>query len=408
MTGTLIPILLCAWATALQALEVDFQAAVDRIRVGQSQPLVLTLTITTDESVQHMPAPEINLAEFVVEGPAVNQRSTVSIANSAVSESYVRELRYTLYPRRRGKITIGAATLRLGGREFRTKPVDIEVVAPPTQGRSQGGAAAGDLENVFVEVAADRERAYVGQQVTVDYDLYYKVRIYDVGFKQIPSFSGFWSKEIFVAHQLKARQSTYRGVRYNVAPLRRMALFPTSAGRVAVDPLVISFEVPVRRGGRGLLDVFGASMQPMVTASSGLEIEVLPLPQAGQPLDFAGAVGRFGVAAEAQPRQVSVGDPITLRVTVSGEGSMVEVVAPDLSALSGFQIYDPTVEAEERVRGGIVGGSRTFEYILIPERAADLEISAIRFPYFDPQAEIYQVAMSKPIGIRVGGEGLQA
>ena len=401
-------IVLVAWAGPVQSLEVDFQAAVNRIRVGASQPLVLTLTITTDEFVAHMPSPQIGLGDFQVEGPVVSSKHSVSIANAEVHEAYVRELRYTLHPRRTGKITIGAATLLLGGQVYRTQPIDIEAAATTRgQGTRRDDPASGGLDNVFVQVDADRRRAYVGQQVTLDYDLYYKVRIYDVGFQEIPSFSGFWSKEVFVAHQLKSHQTTVQGVRYNVASLRRMALFPTSAGEVTVDPLIISFEVPIRRGGRGLLDVFGASMQSMAAASGEIGIEVLPLPRGGQPVDFAGAVGRFTVAAVAQPVHVSVGDPITLRVAISGEGSMVEVQAPDLSAVSGFKIYDPTVEADEQIHNGIVGGSRTFEYILIPDKGADLEIPSIRFPYFDPEAETYQVALSKPIRVRVGGEGAE-
>ena len=406
MGAKLILFLALAWAGTAQGLEVGFEAAVDRIRVGNSQPVMLTLTITTDESVAHMPAPRIALDDFVVEGPVPSTRHSVSIVNSEVQESHVRELRYTLFPRRLGKLTIGSASLRLGGETYRTNPIDLEVVA---SGGAQGrpAQASGNVENVFVQVSADRNRAYVGQQVTVDYDLFYKVRIYDVGFTQIPSFSGFWSKEVFVAHQLKAHQTTFQGIRYNVAPLRRMALFPTSAGTISVDPLVISFEVPVRRGGRGLLDVFGASMKALAAASDGIEIEVLPLPQAGQPVDFAGAVGRFAAKAVAQPRQVSVGDPITLRVAVAGQGSMVEVGAPDLSAVTGFKVYEPSVEFEENVQNGVVGGERTFEYILIPDRGADLEIPSIRFPYFDPEAGEYAVALSEPIQIRVGGAGTE-
>ena len=85
---------------------------------------------------------------------------------------------------------------------------------------------------------------------------------------------------------------------------------------------------------------------------------------------------------------------------------MVEVGAPDLSALAGFKVYEPTLEAEETINNGIVGGRRTFEYILIPDQAAALEIPDIRFPYFDPEAAAYQMARTAPIEIRGGGGGL--
>jgi hypothetical protein len=48
---------------------------------------------------------------------------------------------------------------------------------------------------------------------------------------------------------------------------------------------------------------------------------VLPLPSANRPVDFSGALGQFTIAAEASPDHVTAGDPITLRLTVTGEGN---------------------------------------------------------------------------------------
>ena len=78
---------------------------------------------------------------------------------------------------------------------------------------------------------------------------------------------------------------------------------------------------------------------------------------------------------------------------------MAEVQPPDLSGAQGFKVYDPKIEDQERVEGSIYGGSRIFEYILIPEEGGELEIPSLRMAYFDPVAGAYQIARSKPIGI---------
>ena len=395
----------------VEAVELDFQASVDRTRAGQADPIRLTLTISADETLSHMPAPQLSLKEFEVEGPELSTRSEVQIINSNITSRFIRELTYTLYPRKTGTFIIGPARLRFGGKVYETKPVAVQVVPgsrrrAPLPDQSAGGPQETSVEgNLFVQASSDRDRVYVGQQVTLNYDLFYRFRLYDVGFKEIPSFAGFWAKELFVAQQLQAHREEVDGVPFNVAPLRQMALFPTSAGVHRVGSLVLSCEIPKQQRRRSLFDDFGfgLSTQKVVLRSPEVEIEVLPLPEAGQPLDFTGAVGRFALQARAQPVELPVGDPVTLRVEVSGQGNMATIKPPDLEGLQGFKLYEPKMEEQEGVENGLYGGSRIFEYILIPEREGLLEIPPVRLAFFDPFAATYRIAQSTPI--RIGSQG---
>ncbi len=225
----------------------------------------------------------------------------------------------------------------------------------------------------------------------------------------MPSFAGFWVKELFAAQTLESRRETIRGVQFNVAPLRRVALFPTSAGVQQVEAMVLSCEIPQQRRQRsvfdtfGLLDGFGLSSQNVSVRSETVEIEVLPLPRNGRPPDFSGAVGSFALQVQALPDAVPVGDPVTLKVEVRGKGNINALKLEAVKALAGFEVYEPRVDTRERVEGGVYGGSRTFEYILIPERGGQLEIPALRFVYFDPHSASYEVARSAPILISSQG-----
>ena len=400
-------IALLSLVSSLEAIEVEFDASVDRTRVAQSEALLLTLRIVSDENLQHMPAPTLSLGDFHVEGPSVSSR--IEMVN--FTTSYERELTYRLYAKKQGRIRIGSAQIEIDGKTYRTRPIDIEVVrAGQRSGRNLGGDFNVE-DHLYVRARSDLQRAYVGQQITVDFDLFYRFQLHNVGFKEIPSFAGFWIKELFVAQQLQASRSVVNGVTFNVAPLRRVALFPTKSGAHVVESMAVSCEIPARRSQRrSMLDDFFASdpffgrTQSALLQSDPLEIQVLPLPEAGQPDAFSGAVGQFSLAAQAQPTHVKAGDPVTLRVEISGVGNLSAVGTPLIDVGQGIKMYDPTLEEEEEIENGIYGGRRTYEYILIPETGGILEVPSIQFAYFDPAVEKYVTLESDPIFVHSAGE----
>ena len=112
------------FVSSLEAVQVEFEASVDRTRVAQSEALLLTLRIVSDENLQHMPAPTLALGDFHVEGPSVSSR--IEMVN--FTTSYTRELTYRLYAKRQGRIRIGAASIEIDGKTYRTRPIDIEVL----------------------------------------------------------------------------------------------------------------------------------------------------------------------------------------------------------------------------------------------------------------------------------------
>ena len=399
--------LMLALVLRAEAAQIRFEALVDRTRTGQADPIQLTLSIISDENLSHVPAPEIDLHDFYVEGPAISTR--VEMVN--LHTTFTRELSYALTARRTGKLRLGPASIELDGQTYKTKAIDLEIVAgsarqAPAGRGSRSGGQEGLEENLFVRVKADRQKIYVGQQVVLEYQLCYRFPITSVGFKELPDYAGFWAEELFVAQQLKPRVESIGGVEFQVAPLRRMAIFPTSDGTHQVQPLAISCKLPTR--GRSsvwdfLDDPFGGRGQTAVVACDPLRLEVLPLPQSGRPPQFSGAVGRYTLQAKAQPLSVAAGDPVTLKVEISGSGNINAIDPPALSSAAGFTVYDPKAESQERVEDGGYGGTRKFEYILIPQRGGDREIPPISFAYFDPIQGQYRILKSEPIRLEVRG-----
>jgi hypothetical protein len=213
--------------------QIQFEAEVDRTRSGQADPITYTLKIASVKALDHVPGPQLNLKDFDVQGPSIGTQSNSTYVNGRFSTTFVRTLTYTLLPRRTGNLTIGSARLKFGDKVYATRAFDIRV--------SQGSRFS---EKLFLRLEQDPDTVYVGQQVTLDYDLCYNLRLHNVGFTELPSFEGFWVKELFTAQQLQTHREMINGVAFNVASLRRVALFPTSAGVYRTDPLVISCDIP--------------------------------------------------------------------------------------------------------------------------------------------------------------------
>src|SRR5690606_34729625 len=108
----------------------------------------------------------------------------------------------------------------------------------------------------------------------------------------------------------------------------RKAIVAREPGRVDLEPTVVSFRA-IRASAqrpRSLFDdFFGDSFfgskrgyEHLAIPSNPLSLEVLPLPEQGRPAEFTGLIGEFRFEAQAAPTEVSVGDPITLTIRVSG------------------------------------------------------------------------------------------
>ena len=386
------------------ALNVEFEASVDRTRISQSEPIRYSLLIISDENISHIPSPSLALDGFHVEGPSVSTR--MEMVN--FSTSFTRELTYLLYAKKPGDFRIGSAEIVLGGKTYQTRPIDVRVVeAKQRQAKASKTDRGFDInEHLFLRVNSDRTKVYVGQQLNVEFDLFYRHQLYNVGFKEIPNFSGFWNKELWVAKQLEPYRQVVEGVSFNVAPLRVMALFPTRSGDHVIDPMSITCDVPSRRKNRGSMldnffssDPFGRSKSVLIQSDS-LLIDVLPLPESGRPAFFTGAVGKFNLSAIITPKQVQAGDPVTLLIEISGEGNFSAVKSVDVEVPDGVKLYDPTIEEEEMITKGRYGGRRTYEYILIPQNMGVLEVPAVKFAYFDPEIEQYITLESDTMFVR--------
>jgi BatD DUF11 like domain len=154
-------------------------------------------------------------------------------------------------------------------------------------------------------------------------------------------------------------------------------------------------------GGPFLQNMYTGIVPKDVTiASPATELKVLPLPTEGRPADFSGAVGNFKIASDVSDANAAVGDPLTLRLHISGVGNFDRVDSPMLDHLEQWKTY-PAKSSFVPTDSVGYKGEKVFEQPLIPAQAGAQSIPGLTFSYFDPQTQHYERARTAPIKVTV-------
>jgi hypothetical protein len=253
----------------------------------------------------------------------------------------------------------------------------------------------------FLRVVPSKTRAFAGEQITVEWQMYLTERQNNYAPTKEPRTDGFWAEELEVPQNrggLSLSEQVLEGRVYLFAPLMRKALFGLNPGKYTITPL----EADISR-----VDFFGATVKSEHLKADPVTIEIVPLP-AGAPAGFdPSAVGRFSIAAEVDRNQVQVGDAITLKLRLDGQGNLRKIGLPAMPRLDGWKVYEPKVSVQMN-RGDVTGGSKTAEYLLLPERSGQTTLPAFSFSYFDTHKSTYATVKTEPLQLVVTGEAALA
>jgi hypothetical protein len=148
-------------------------------------------------------------------------------------------------------------------------------------------------------------------------------------------------------------------------------------------------------------NIFGATVQKELKVTSPeAAFTVLALPTEGRPSDFGGAVGSFKVTSDVSSASIAAGDPLTLRLHVSGSGNFDRVASTMLASDGEWKTYEPKASFNSPDPTGY-RGEKIFEQPLIAAHPGAQTIPAIPFSYFDPATRRYETPRSAPLTVAV-------
>lgn len=365
----LFPFLLLA-----QQKEVSFVAYADAKQVTLNSYFDLNFTVKNGNGSNFKPPRFSNFK--VVGGPS--KSSQTSIVNGSYSSEY--SYIYSLQPIKLGKFKIGSATINVNGKTYRTMPVQIEVVKT-----KEGGID--DSKKYYIKAEPSTTEAWVGQQIMLDYKLYTTINIDSYNVIEESDYPGFYTQEVR-RHDPRLIREVIDGVQYATKVLKRVALFPQQAGALTVEPLNIQLGVVTDNSRNRGSSIFGRKTERVPVLTDKLTINVRPLP-ANPPLFFTGAVGNFKVNTSINRKTFTTDDAISIKMTITGNGDIKRVQAPDLSLSDDFELYDPKVLDENTYElNGVLTGKKIFEYLIVPKKTGQYQIRP-EFTYFSPDSNRY-------------------
>jgi len=381
--------------TCFASAQVTFEAKVSKKKLGVNERLRIDFVMNKDGDNFTPPSFE-NFT--IVGGPS--QTISTQWLNGVKKSS--KTFSYFLAPKKRGKFTIGQSTIEIDGEIYKTVPVTIEVTAAIDKPKDPNDPNYIASQSIHLVAEVSKTNPYLNEAITVVYKLYISPNTGVETWREVdnPRYTDFWSQNINVK-ELKLVPSKYNGEDYRYVVLRKTVLYPQKTGKLNIEPLTLDVKVQVPTNRR---DIFGSRLVKMVNrtvAAGSRTINVKPLPEAGKPLDFSGAVGSFDFEVSTNKSELKATEALQATVKVSGKGNLKLFELPKLTLPSSLEVYEP--EHSEKVSTNLSGmqGQITDNYTIVPSFQGKYPVPSVSFSYFDLKTKSYKTITSKEIVINV-------
>lgn len=374
----------CCLATAFAA---NFTASLDRDTIALGETATLSLAFEGGQP-GNVPTPQIPGLEISHTG----ESSSFNFINGQMSS--VVTVTFSISAEQPGVYTIPAMEADIGGQQIRTQPLKLTVTKPgsPTPAQINSGS-----QIAFMRFTLPDKKVYPGEMVVGQLQLFFRedaMNPQNLQFTSMPA-DGFTVGKMTQGGSQRERIGDHV---YSVVPFS-VALTVMKSGTLSLGP--ISASIVIVEGGENgqwgpFGGFFGGQQKQITMATDPVYAISLPLPTANVPPDFDGAVGDYTMTVNAGPTNVAVGDPVTVRVQISGRGDLDALSLPNQNQAGwrDFKIFSPTSKTDKSDDLGDEG-SKTFEEIVTPENANVHELPPISFSYFNPDDGNYHT-LSQP------------
>ena len=375
--------LICLLVINFSFSQIKFEAEVSKNNLGVNENLRVDFKMNKDGDNFNPPSFD---GFRVVGGP--NQ----SVSNSWINgvRSFTKTYSYFLTPIKKGKFTIGQASIEIDGDIYKTLPVQIQVSEAVQSSLSPGSPSSVLNDDIELNIEVSKSETYLNEPISVEFKLLFnpKINVTNLGEIDSPEFNNFWSQNIKIP-RLEIKSTSYKGQRYNYVTWKRALLFPQKSGNLELLPLTLDVTVDVPTNRR---DFFGNVIYTQTSkkvSSKKKNIKVKEFPSEGKPESFNGAVGKFEVSLFSSKSELKATESFQLELKVNGRGNLKLFSLPEIKVPSSLEKYDP--EFKEDIKSSISGmnGQISNTYTIVPQFQGKYPIPAVEFSYFDPEAKKY-------------------
>jgi hypothetical protein len=377
-----------------QGTTLRVEATARQLGLEDQLQLVISLEGTSVELREEIALPTLQNLQ-VVAGPSVSTQ--ISFVNGRISQA--KTYTYLLQPTSVGTAVIGAVRAVLADGLRTSEPITLEVrpgsLLPKRQPAPASPFGPGDQDpfgallgrrqpvshaKLFVEATASRTRLFVGESLLLTYSLFTQTAVAGLDFGEAPKYPGFWSEQLPQEQQPNQGEVVTRdGEQFTRFTVYRKLLFPTKAGSLAIPSATFNINVPRRAG--LFADPFPSAVQTVARSTTPIDVAVDP-PPADEP--FSGAVGQFRATASLDHEAVDLGEAVTYRFRVEGRGNLKWVDKGPQLSLPDTKVYPPQTKDDFTLSPAGLSGSKTWEFVVVPQTSGVVTFPPLDFAYFDP------------------------
>ena len=379
-------------------------AALDRTHVAVGDAVTLTIRVRSESS-----RPVTYELPTLAGVSLVRTRETanVSVSSGGTQRTVTRELMLrVLHP---GSIAIGPIKVHQGTAQAVTRA--LAITADPATGPAAAlSPRARDLvdrasmpsrnDDVSVRLLVLNDTVFVGEQLDVLVAAWFprdlRLRLRAQPRITLPVPVGGWSypeersDEPVISKLVAGRWMDL----YVVHGM----LFPLVPGRLVIPPASVEYGLPVS------FSIFSREERYSLRTDS-LALAVISPPREGRPDSAELVVGNgFTLLVTATPIEIHVGEPLTVTATVHGVGNASLWPAPDLRWPTGFRAYPAETNVALEPQDGLIAGTKTFSYLVVPDSTGVFTLPEVRYSYFDLTTHRYGVARTGPQPVTVLAE----
>ncbi|WP_353938888.1 BatD family protein [uncultured Polaribacter sp.] len=391
-----ISIIITLLTVSVVAQEAELTAKVSKNKLGVNQRLRIEFSINK-QGGDHFSPPDFKNFK-VVGGPSQSVSQSWINGKVSFSQSYT----YIIQPKRKGEVNIGAASIKIGGKTIKSKPIKVIVLDAVELPKNPNDPNYIAQQNIHLVAEISKSRPYVGEGIYVEYRLYVSenINVYDYGVSEAPKYSGFWNQDIKM-NGFPVKMGKYNGEDYRYVVMQKALLIPTKTGNLVLDPMKMDIVIGVPTG---RADFFGNVITRNIRkefSSAKKVIRPKSLPLEGKPENFTGAVGDFNFAVTLSKDILKSNESSQIKVGVTGKGNLKLFELPEVTTPVELEKYQPERKEKVRVSSSGISGTVSDLYTVVPQYKGKYKIPNVTFSYFNPKEEKYYTLSSEDLYVDV-------
>ncbi len=347
-------------------------------------------------------------------GPSPSTSSSITVINGKMNKNISSTYTYILMAEKEGTFTIPEATIEVKGKKYTSNKVTIKVLkqdaAAAQQTQSTSSSRGVSNNDVFLKTIVTKHKVCQQEYLVATVKMYTRENISNVSNVEFPDFNGFLAYDLKSPTSINYTLENINGRNYNAAILRQTLLYPQHSGKLTIGAASLDATIRIRSN-RGQQDLFGdffSTYQPVTKSlkTESTTITVTPFPE-GEPSNFSGIAGtNLSLSSSINTTTIKANEPVTIKITLKGNGNLKLVNTPELKFPADFEAYDPKITNNLNNTTSGVNGTRTFEYLVIPRYAGDFTIPGYSLSYYDLKTKTYKTISTSAFNLKVEkGEG---